>query len=181
MACYDAKNPAALATLRGARNVRLAPFSGAVMQAAEASTFELINEFAASDSDFVSILKQWSAFRNSIRQWHSLAEKAYLTYDADSGNPRRWLLDGGSLIRIALKGPMSEQCLALLMDFALAEDGLRFGNSNLPDELVAHHFASSMISLGLWWLEHDIPFPPGQMDEYIQQLVLEPLRKLQQT
>lgn len=91
---YDAKNPAALATLQGARNVTLAPFPDSVMQAAEESAFELIDEFAASDSDFASVLKEWSAFRNSIRQWHGLAEQAYLTYDANPGNQRRWVVDG---------------------------------------------------------------------------------------
>lgn len=96
-------------------------------------------------------------------------------------NALRFSMDHVDLIRVVLKSPVAEQCLTLLMDFALSEGGLRFGNSNLPDELVAHHFAFSMISLGRWWLEHDMPVPPEEMAHYIQQLLLEPLRRLQQS
>ncbi len=79
MARYDAKNPAALAKLLE-EDITLAPFPDDVMQASEESAFELFDEFAANDTDFGSIFKEWSAFREEIQGWHGLAEAAYLNY-----------------------------------------------------------------------------------------------------
>ncbi|MEM7127992.1 MAG: TRAP transporter substrate-binding protein DctP [Chloroflexota bacterium] len=82
MARYDAKNPAALNTLLNDGDITLLPFPDDVMQASEEAAFELFDEFAASDTDFGSILTQWSAFREGIQAWHGLAETGYLTYGA---------------------------------------------------------------------------------------------------
>ena len=79
MARYDAKNPAALAELQQ-EDITLAPFPDDVMEASEAASFELFDEFAASDSDFGSIFKEWSAFREELQGWHGLAEAAYLNF-----------------------------------------------------------------------------------------------------
>lgn len=82
MARYDAKNPGALNELMSGGDVTLAPFPDDVMQAAEESAFELYDEFAANDSDFGSILGEWTAFRDSIQNWHSIAEASYMNYSA---------------------------------------------------------------------------------------------------
>jgi len=82
MARYDAKNPEALKKLQDDADVTLLPFPDDVMAASEEAAFELYDEFAADDADFASILKQWSAFRESIQTWHGIAETGYLNYGA---------------------------------------------------------------------------------------------------
>ena len=79
MARYDAKNPAALATLLES-DIELRPFPDDVLEASEQAAFELYDEFAASDSDFNSIFTQWKAFRDEIQEWHGVAELAMLQY-----------------------------------------------------------------------------------------------------
>ncbi|GAB4264914.1 MAG: TRAP transporter substrate-binding protein [Candidatus Promineifilaceae bacterium] len=79
MARYDAKNPVALQELM-TKDIELRPFPDDVLQAAEESAFSLYDEFAAQDSDFASIFKEWKAFRDSIQSWHGLAETAMLQY-----------------------------------------------------------------------------------------------------
>ncbi|RME53128.1 MAG: twin-arginine translocation signal domain-containing protein [Caldilineae bacterium] len=80
MARYDAKNPGALKKILEETDVQLAPFPDDVMQASEEASLQLLDEFAAQDTDFNSILKQWMSFREEIQGWHSLAELAYMDY-----------------------------------------------------------------------------------------------------
>ncbi|MBV7330055.1 TRAP transporter substrate-binding protein DctP [Chloroflexi bacterium TSY] len=82
MARYDAKNPGALQTLLSDGDITLLPFPDDVMEAAEEAAFELFDEFATNDTDFGSILAEWSAFREGIQTWHGLAETAYLNFGA---------------------------------------------------------------------------------------------------
>jgi TRAP-type mannitol/chloroaromatic compound transport system substrate-binding protein len=79
MSRYDAKNPAALQELM-TKDIELRPFPDDVLQAAEEAAFALYDEFAAQDSDFASIFKEWKTFRDSIQSWHGLAETAMLQY-----------------------------------------------------------------------------------------------------
>ena len=80
MARYDARNPAALRRLIDDGGVKLRPFPDDLLESAEESAFELFDETAAADADFASIYKEWTAFREAIQSWHSLAERAYLQY-----------------------------------------------------------------------------------------------------
>jgi TRAP-type mannitol/chloroaromatic compound transport system substrate-binding protein len=80
MARYDAKNPAALAKLQSEADITLLPFPDDVMAAAEEASFELFGEFAADDTDFKSILDEWTAFREAIQAWHGSAELGMLEY-----------------------------------------------------------------------------------------------------
>jgi TRAP-type mannitol/chloroaromatic compound transport system substrate-binding protein len=80
MARYDAKNPVALQSLLSSGNVTLLPFPDDVMNLAEEASFELYDEFSASDTDFKSILDEWNLFRDSIYQWHSMGEAAMLNF-----------------------------------------------------------------------------------------------------
>ena len=80
MATYDAKNPAALQRLLNESDVVMAPYPDDVMAAAQEAAFELYDEFAASDSDFASIFKEWNAFRESVQEWHQYAELSFLSY-----------------------------------------------------------------------------------------------------
>ena len=80
LARYDAKNPVALQQLRDEGDITLLPFPDDVMKASEEAAFELYDEFSKADPDFASIFKDWLAFRDSIQEWHGLAETAYLNY-----------------------------------------------------------------------------------------------------
>ena len=80
MARYDAKNPGALQTLLNDSDIEVLPFPDDVLRASEEAAFELYDEFAASDTDFGSILTEWTKFRDGIQIWHGLAENAYLAY-----------------------------------------------------------------------------------------------------
>jgi len=72
----------------------------------------------------------------------------------------------------------STQLLAPLTTLGRAEGRRFFGGSNLPDELVAHHFASSMLSLLQWWLEHDMPFSVEEMADYMNRLLIRPIKEI---
>ncbi len=80
MARYDAKNPAAFADLIARDDVELRPFPEDVMLAAKEASDELLDELAADDADFKSILDPWRAFRDSIQPWHATAETAFLEF-----------------------------------------------------------------------------------------------------
>ena len=82
MARYDALNPPAFQEILADPGVEVLPFPDDVMQAAEAASFELYDEFAAADTDFQSVLDSWLPFRNAIRDWHAVAEKDYLNYES---------------------------------------------------------------------------------------------------
>ena len=84
MARYDAKNPGALQKLQSEADITLLPFPDDVLAASEEASFELYDEFAASDGDFASILTEWTAFREAIQAWHGYAETGYLAYAAQA-------------------------------------------------------------------------------------------------
>ncbi len=81
MSRYDALNPPALEEfILNNSDVTLLPFPDDVMAGAEEAAFEMYDEFAAADTDFQSVLDNWTAFRSSIRNWHSLAETSFMNY-----------------------------------------------------------------------------------------------------
>lgn len=81
LARYDARNREALQRLiEGGTQLRV--FSDDIMQAAEAASFDLYNEFSQNDADFKSIFEEWKSFRNSIQEWHTNIETSYLDYIA---------------------------------------------------------------------------------------------------
>ncbi|MEZ4581284.1 MAG: TRAP transporter substrate-binding protein DctP [Caldilineaceae bacterium] len=79
LARYDARNNDALQRLLES-GVELREYSPEIMQAAEAASFELYDEFSASDADFKSIFEQWSAFREGIYAWHDVNEGSFSRY-----------------------------------------------------------------------------------------------------
>ena len=82
------------------------------------------------------------------------------------------------LFRVLLRSPAAEQLIQPLTDFGLAEGHRFFGGSDTPDELVAYHFVTSLMWLVRWWLEHKMPYPPEQMAEYVNRLVIRPVANL---
>jgi len=49
---------------------------------------------------------------------------------------------------------------------------------DLPVDLLAHYAASSFLSLLTWWLDHDLPYTPEQMDTLYQRLVFPGLHEI---
>ncbi len=82
MSRYDALNPPAVQSIIETTDVTLLPFPDEVMQAAEEAAFELYDEYGAADPDFKGIFDQWTAFRRGARDWFSLAERAFDSYDS---------------------------------------------------------------------------------------------------
>ncbi len=85
-----------------------------------------------------------------------------------------------ALMRAVFKSTASDQLLKPFMHFGLQEGELSFSGSDVPDELVAYHFASSIISLLQWWLENDMAYPVEEMAAYIDQLLIRPIKRLKQ-
>lgn len=82
------------------------------------------------------------------------------------------------LLRALLRSPAAEQLIQPLITFGLSEAQRFFGGSDTPDEIIAYHFVTSMMSLIRWWLEHDMPYPPEEMAEYVNRLLIRPLAHL---
>ena len=79
MTSYDAKNPAALRRLiEGGTQLR--PFSTDIMAAAQASTEEVLEEFAAADATYRRVYDHWRDFRDASFQWFGTAEAAYASF-----------------------------------------------------------------------------------------------------
>jgi AcrR family transcriptional regulator len=82
------------------------------------------------------------------------------------------------LFRVLLRSPVAETLVQPLIDFGVAESHRFFGGSDMPDELVAHHFVSSMMSLMRWWLEHGGQYGPDEMAGYVNRLLIRPIGAL---
>ncbi len=76
MATYDTLNPAGLEEVRGFAEIR--EFPEDVMSAFKEENERVLDEEAANNSDFASILEPWRAFRDGVQDWHSLAETSML-------------------------------------------------------------------------------------------------------
>lgn len=92
----------------------------------------------------------------------------------------RFAKEHAALMRVILQSSASDHLLTPFMHLGLEEGELSFSGSNVPDELVAHHFASSIISLLQWWLENDMVYPVEEMADYIDQLLIRPIKGLEQ-
>jgi AcrR family transcriptional regulator len=85
----------------------------------------------------------------------------------------------GTLMKAVFHSPFSTELMAPLVAFGLQEGKTSFGGTELPDDLVAHHFIATMISLLKWWLDHDKPCSAEEMAAYINQLLIQPMKNLQ--
>jgi AcrR family transcriptional regulator len=93
-------------------------------------------------------------------------------------NALRFAQKYANLWRVLLRSPAAESLLQPLLAFAQAEGKRFFGGSQVPDDLVAYHFATGMMSLLRWWLEQGMPYPPEEMAMYIDRLLLQPIQGL---
>lgn len=91
-------------------------------------------------------------------------------------NALRFAQRYADLWRVLLRSPAAEALLQPLLAFASAEGKRFFGGGNIPDALVAYHFATGMQTLLRWWLEEGMPYPPEEMADYIHRLLIRPLQ-----
>ena len=76
LATYDVLNQRDLQTIKGFAQIR--EFSPQLMTAFKAEAEIVLDSVAAEDSDFARILGPWRQFRDSIAEWHGLAERSFL-------------------------------------------------------------------------------------------------------
>ena len=76
MATYDVLNPRDLQVVKGFAEIR--EFPEDVLSAFKEETENVLDNVAADNSDFASILGPWREFRASIQEWHGLAETSML-------------------------------------------------------------------------------------------------------
>lgn len=82
------------------------------------------------------------------------------------------------LIQAIFQSSAADQLLEPIMTFAQQEGQSFFGDSDIPDEIVAHHFATSMMSFLQWWVTNGLPYSVEEMADYIDRLVIQPLKNL---
>lgn len=73
---YETRNNEALQRLVDG-GVQLREYSAEIMTAAQEATFDLYDEFAASDADFKAIYDDWRGFRDRIYAWNQLNQGAF--------------------------------------------------------------------------------------------------------
>lgn len=91
----------------------------------------------------------------------------------------RYFSENGDWMLMLLRSSAADQLIKLGTEFGMEEGRLTFGGGPVPDRLVSHHFASSILSLLKWWLENDQIYSVEEMAQYIDQLVIRPLLVLQ--
>ncbi|MEE9416579.1 MAG: hypothetical protein V3V01_14940 [Acidimicrobiales bacterium] len=76
MAKYDVLNPVDLQKVKEFAEIR--EFSPEIMDAFKTETENVLDGIAADDAKFGEILGPWREFRDSVSEWHGLAEKSFL-------------------------------------------------------------------------------------------------------
>lgn len=76
LARYETRNNEALQRLVDG-GVQLREYSAEILTAAQEATFDLYDEFAASDADFKAIYDDWRGFRDRIYAWNQLNQGAF--------------------------------------------------------------------------------------------------------
>ena len=77
IADYDVRNQADLQRVKEFASIR--EFPAELMAAFKEETENVLDSVAAEDARFAAILEPWRTFRDGISEWHSLAERSYLT------------------------------------------------------------------------------------------------------
>ena len=83
LAEFTASNNRALRTLVDKHGVQLRRFPDDVLRKLRTLTTEVLDDIAARDQEFASILTSYREFLASVREWHKISDKAY--YDVRDG------------------------------------------------------------------------------------------------
>ncbi len=81
LALYDVRNPVDLQRVKEFAEIR--EFSTEIMAAFKEESENVLDGFAAEDSRFAEILGPWRQYRDSVAEWHGLAEKSYLNQQTE--------------------------------------------------------------------------------------------------
>lgn len=76
VAQYDVLNARDIPKVREFATV--VPFSDEIMAAFKTETEDVIDGIAATNGQFAEILEPWREFRDSVTEWHGLAERSFL-------------------------------------------------------------------------------------------------------
>ena len=76
MANYDVLNSQALAQVEAVAEIR--EFPDDVLTAFKTDFEGVLDDVAAENATFASILEPWREFRDSVQEWHGLAETSML-------------------------------------------------------------------------------------------------------
>lgn len=79
MARYDARNPAAIASLLD-KGVELRRFSDELMAAARTASFDLYEELASEDATYGKVYSAWREFQENSNRWFSASEGGYVSF-----------------------------------------------------------------------------------------------------
>lgn len=101
-----------------------------------------------------------------------------LAAEQNTMNMFRFVQQYADLFRVLLRSPLAETLIQPLVAFGVAEGHRFFGGSDTPDELVAHHFVHGLMSLVRWWLDRGMCYPPEEMAEYANRLLIRPIARL---
>ena len=82
------------------------------------------------------------------------------------------------LFLMILNSSAADQLLEPSVAIALDEGYQTFNSSLIPDELMAYHFATTMLGLLRWWLESEMACTKEEMAEYINLLLIQPMAQL---
>ncbi|WP_353259125.1 TRAP transporter substrate-binding protein [Prochlorothrix hollandica] len=79
LSLYDTRNPEALQRLL-AQGTQLRSFSPEILAACQKEAFALYGEMAAENPQFQAIFDPWQKFRETIYQWHGVAELGFSSF-----------------------------------------------------------------------------------------------------
>lgn len=80
LADYDAKNGQSLERIKAAGNIEFRTFTTETLNALEGFMNQIHEENIAADALYAKAYAQWVKFRDEIRNFHRISEKAYLDY-----------------------------------------------------------------------------------------------------
>lgn len=83
MTSYDAKNPPALQRLL-ASDVKLRPFPNDLLEAAQRTAFDIMEEQAAADPTYNRVYTAFKQFRDASYRWFNTTEQAYADFVSTS-------------------------------------------------------------------------------------------------
>lgn len=81
IAKYDVLNPVDLQKVKEFAEIR--EFSPEIMAAFKEETEVVLDDVAAGNAKFAEILGPWREYRDSVAEWHGLAEKSYLNQQTE--------------------------------------------------------------------------------------------------
>ena len=88
-----------------------------------------------------------------------------------------------ALVRGQATDPHYQAVHRLLRDRAAQQLALAGGSRTLavPPEIIADYLAGALLTLVHWWLDHELPFTPEQMEAFFQELAMPGVRALLHT